>query len=392
MSGSKPCGIEKRACRKAQVTALDIVDPVAAPRLLAEDVLDRGRPLLPARHDATVVSFREYQLDGRLLRNRRRQHEAAVVVGVLADQVDAPRRRRSKLVLAQAGSTCARRARGLRAAVAGSGATGCGSTLGGAAASGVPLEAAPRGARVRLAATTASGGSGTSRAGWSGALPLVVGWATTLLRRGARALTTSAGGATAGSSAGVAGAATSGSTAGLAAAARLRGARTGAVGNGVSATGVAALAAAGWARRRGRVAGAGSGSGPGTASTGSGPGAAISGLGTASAAGRARRRPGDLGLTTPSTTSTTGGPTSTIGASTVAGGSGLAAARRRLRTGALVVSSGNGQGAGMPPAAAFRRPTAFRWPAAFLGGCGAQGAPRSSATRRDLSALAEREI
>ena len=67
---------------------LDIVEPVAAATLGAEPILaERARVDGGARDaDAMVTARRE--LDGGALRNCRRQHEAAVVVGVLADEVD----------------------------------------------------------------------------------------------------------------------------------------------------------------------------------------------------------------------------------------------------------------------------------------------------------------
>jgi len=77
------------ASRSTAVTPLDVVAPLAAPSLAAEavamlavaDAADHGRAVIPHR-----------QLDGRTERDRRRQHEAVVVVGVLADDVHAARR------------------------------------------------------------------------------------------------------------------------------------------------------------------------------------------------------------------------------------------------------------------------------------------------------------
>src|SRR5205823_13580938 len=67
---------------------LHVVEPAAPRPLLAETVLDDTTAELPARGtDAGVVAAPDG--GGRSLRDRRREDQAPVVVGVLADQVHA---------------------------------------------------------------------------------------------------------------------------------------------------------------------------------------------------------------------------------------------------------------------------------------------------------------
>ncbi len=72
--------------------ALHVVEPQSAARLLAGAERELGAAVHVRRRDLDepVVPRREF--DARLLRDRRRQHVAAAMVGVFADQVHAPRR------------------------------------------------------------------------------------------------------------------------------------------------------------------------------------------------------------------------------------------------------------------------------------------------------------
>src|SRR5262249_54575080 len=70
--------------------ALHIVEPLAGPLLLAEHVGAVGRGVVAVRGDVSVGAWA--QLHSRLQGDSGGQDETAVVVGVLADEVDTPGR------------------------------------------------------------------------------------------------------------------------------------------------------------------------------------------------------------------------------------------------------------------------------------------------------------
>jgi hypothetical protein len=88
---------ERHAFRERARAALRVVEPVAGARLFAEAPAPRGAVRERRAGDAHAAVVPERQLDRGALRDGGRQHEAAVVVRVLADQVDAAGRRGDRL-------------------------------------------------------------------------------------------------------------------------------------------------------------------------------------------------------------------------------------------------------------------------------------------------------